>query len=530
MSFVYKIHPGIGFVRVGPSRDGYFLAPERQGESPIDIDQNGAEVAFSGYKDAQHRVRRQGARFRIFEYERVPMRGLVLRREITAEDAEIRWFVRLASSKAAGPLMSSAGHDPDERVRLVVPTSSFRNDPPQGGLPPFTRDDLVASVDLEVSGKNHRPAPHALPMASILRQPFYIGEAHTDASGRLVVLGGTGAARSWEDPPSRLRNFLNNKTWYDDIADGSVDVEITFPGESPRRVEHGSWVIMGPPDFAPMTEPLTSMLDIVEQAMNVPPPSPLTFPQDIAPILRRAANLYWVNEEPVWETLRNHLANIAQLADPSSVNEVYRTQVQQDLLKAEEQISDFRMTRRQKRMLEHWAKGRFQSDEDTARVPDDDGRLLDRASLAKGVGGGFYPGIEAGLMLRNPNIYEEFGRLTREEFEDLIPGEFGDFVTLAPGAITQRMACPWQADFNDCRSDWWPAQRPDIARYNFRHGSITEERTHWAHPTGYENTHEARLSLLENFAALGVIVPVKDAENNVVYAEVDRDPDLDAVS
>ena len=31
-----------------------------------------------------------------------------------------------------------------------------------------------------------------------------------------------------------------------------------------------------------------------------------------------------------------------------------------------------------------------------------------------------------------------------------------------PGDINAYMALPWQADFNECNTNWWPAQRPDI--------------------------------------------------------------------
>jgi hypothetical protein len=41
-------------------------------------------------------------------------------------------------------------------------------------------------------------------------------------------------------------------------------------------------------------------------------------------------------------------------------------------------------------------------------------------------------------------------------------------VRLTPGALTARMAVPWQADFKDCTmeqgADWWPGQRPNDVR------------------------------------------------------------------
>src|SRR5207244_11010013 len=33
--------------------------------------------------------------------------------------------------------------------------------------------------------------------------------------------------------------------------------------------------------------------------------------------------------------------------------------------------------------------------------------------------------------------------------------------THGPGDITKHMCVPWQADFYDCKNNWWPAARPD---------------------------------------------------------------------
>ena len=59
MATLYKIHPAIGIARVGNSPDEFFIGPERIGEEP---DPPG------GFKDAQCRVKRQAARFRIFAH------------------------------------------------------------------------------------------------------------------------------------------------------------------------------------------------------------------------------------------------------------------------------------------------------------------------------------------------------------------------------------------------------------------------------------------------------------------------------
>jgi hypothetical protein len=71
---------------------------------------------------------------------------------------------------------------------------------------------------------------------------------------------------------------------------------------------------------------------------------------------------------------------------------------------------------------------------------------LTRAALERTVGAPFYPGIEMTYIVRDPSIYAA-------------PFRFADH--LAPGDITRWMAMPWQADFFECNTFWWPAARPD---------------------------------------------------------------------
>src|SRR5262245_49139754 len=89
MATLYKIHPAIGIARVGNSPDEFFIGPERVGEQP---DPPG------GFKDAQCRIKRQAARFRIYAHHDD---GTV--QEITADEAEITWKVHLVNKKAANP-------------------------------------------------------------------------------------------------------------------------------------------------------------------------------------------------------------------------------------------------------------------------------------------------------------------------------------------------------------------------------------------------------------------------------------------
>ncbi|MER8408163.1 LodA/GoxA family CTQ-dependent oxidase [Mesorhizobium sp. M1307] len=509
MSKVYKIHPGMGIMRVGPSKLGFFLAAETGASQAIDIDTGGSDVPFTGYKDAAMMMRRQGARFRVYEYDRNDATGaLSWVREVTADDATIEWSVKLTASKAAGKLMGgTTGPDGND---TIVPGQSDRNDPPAG----FTRADLAASVDLSVTGRNAGPAPGAEPVARIVGRDLFIGEARTDAAGRLIVLAGRGVANSWETPLRRTENFLNNPTWYDDVADGSVDAIVTLPGASPVSTI-GAWVFAAPPDFAPDIYPLTTLLDIAEQAVNVPLPNPLTYPQDIEPLLKRAGNLYFVSKRNGWGIVKKLLETSTDLGKNDAGAKPQRSQLRDAVIASVSQMSRCSLTTRQQAILRSWVDGAFDEHADAGRSPSP-AEDLDRTSLEHCVGGGFLPGIEAGTVLRQATIYSEFGRITRGTFSDWN----GETYQMDPGLISSRMACPWQADFTECNTNWWPAQRPDWAGRNTAGQGVEWDRGIIV--SGNDASFESHKNMIDHFAQLGVVVR---SGNN--FIEIDRDPSLD---
>lgn len=109
----YRIHPGIGLARIGNSEaaeeEGYFIGPEVP------------DMAFTpppngSYRDSNEKVRRQGARFRIYEYtyEKQDSTDPTSVREITNAEAEIQWHVNLANLK-------SFSRDPNGGDRVAHP-------------------------------------------------------------------------------------------------------------------------------------------------------------------------------------------------------------------------------------------------------------------------------------------------------------------------------------------------------------------------------------------------------------------------
>jgi hypothetical protein len=106
--------------------------------------------------------------------------------------------------------------------------------------------------------------------------------------------------------------------------------------------------------------------------------------------------------------------------------------------------------------MSQWAEGNFDADgDDLTNTIDPEG--LDRAALEACAGGAFFPGIESGWFMRRASIYKEAFRIDHDYVDEFDPAQ----PKIGAGDISKRMALPWQADFFECRQDWWPAQRPD---------------------------------------------------------------------
>jgi hypothetical protein len=134
---------------------------------------------------------------------------------------------------------------------------------------------------------------------------------------------------------------------------------------------------------------------------------------------------------------------------------------------------------------------------------------LDQAALENLQGGAFFPGIEAGWQIRNPNLYKEPFRLDLNAASQYI----GETATIGPGHFSRQMAVPWHADFNDCRHEgdfgWWPAQRPDDALPFYG----AQQRLDWARPdTAYSNQQQrtTHADMVANWWKYGFVVQVHD--------------------
>ena len=499
-----KIHPAIGIARVGNSPDEYFVGPEIPGVN---------EPPTGGYKDAQMRVKRQAARFRIFGYDE---NGNVVK-EITAADAEIKWTLHLANKKAAwkqfdglntnAPLRNASEKN---RTKLVI-------DPGERRL------NKINSKALFDTG-------------TFYDKIVPLGEMRMDSKGHLLVLGGFG--NSGPRKNEQLTTYANNNGWHDDVSDGPVTVSVKLKGASKFTHALPAWVVCPPPDFAP---PLGNVITLYDTLLQVAidklgyliPDEP-SFTKDIYPILSKANNMKWVSmmmwkmhhkhgskpgsmesKHQVMEDIMPLITDAAfrkkvfdKLCDPNNPlagedndmpmlwSDYYHTQIRDNGEPRNEALC-----RWQYDYLEKWAGGYFHNDWVGFPIPSSTitPQGLDKAALENCVGGAFYPGIEVSWYVRD--LYGFIGpfRLSHS--------------LLSAGDITKQMAVPWQADFYDCQQDeelaWWPAQRPDDV---FVDGTIHMHKwTRW-HVTDYQG-------MVDKWHHLGFVVK-KGSE----YLETERNP------
>jgi hypothetical protein len=494
-----RIYPGIGIARLGNSPTDFFLSPEIPGIGPLELTADDTVQPVMKYKDGGGFLRRQTARFRIFEFD-----DGIAPREITAENGVvIEWRVELANEKAAAGRFVSEDTPEDQ------------NNPRNPGV---AEPRLIIKPTFgPIAGANQ--TVKASPEGTFQGQTVYLGELRTDAKGRLMVLGGRGVSASVPpglplgDGSGGGNDFANNQGWHDDVADGPVSATVRIPGQQDKVLTNGAWVIVAPPDFAPYTNGITTLYDVASQAAGVAPPRPPSFQKDVLPMLQAASGLQWVSSLDFWRTISTAYAGLAQTGAAAA-------QLRQDtlalLLNAEGNVlANFRFTDNQRQILSDWADGNFTSDFNPAPPAETltpDG--IDRASLSQAVGGGFFPGIEAGIRMTAKDMYSAPFRITTTSFSF-------NGVPQNPhaGFITRTMACPWQSDFFECAEQsattvWWPAQRP-INVFIDPAASIQKP---WIDSIP---THEA---LVDKFWKLGFVKPRPGASSPLVEAE--RDPSV----
>lgn len=461
-----RIHPAIGVARVGNAgfvnntpvtpapQENFFVGPERPFET---------SPPMGGYK-RNGRIRRQAARFRLFAYDSNDK----LIGEITSDVADIAWTAELANKKASFRRFTGLSTTTQLRNSSVSGSDRSKLEITPG---PRTLTGPNQSAAFDGGSFTDWEAGQPRPVNNI-----YLGEMQSEDSGSLLILGGEGTAKT---PWNRtIQSFVNNDGWFDTIADGPVTAKVQFKTGGAPIEAVPSWVICAPPKFAPALRNVVTLRDVlfnkaVESGWLKIPAKP-SFRYDIYPILHRAISLQWLlaaagsnhdviadsfpptpsmDPADVFRRLRSPHAgengpgqNMPQLFDDE--NEWLRNG-----------DKGLTFTPSMYEMLRRWSIGEY-IDDWTGQPPEPSAEItpegLDFAALENCSGGGFYPGIEAGWMMRDTLQYIQPFRL--------------DPTTLSAGDISRQMAVPWQADFYKCtttpgdggrRVGWWPQQRPD---------------------------------------------------------------------
>jgi L-Lysine epsilon oxidase N-terminal/L-lysine epsilon oxidase C-terminal domain len=464
----FRIYPSIGIARVGNDLTQFYIGSEIPGHPGFDVDDQGNETPITQYKVDDDQIKRQAARFRLFEVDG----GVPRPAQLPAGAA-----VRRDSGPPANPT----------RPRLVANPAQFLIDPG----PRSIAGASASGVKFDTGAYQGRQVP--------------LGELRTDKNQNLLVLGGFGFSSS---PTNQsLPSFYTNPGWHDDTSDGPVTARIRLADGSTIDDITPAWVAVGPPDYAPEIQGVVSLYDIMLQVaidqLGVPRPNPVSFTRDIFPMLLRTRRYQWVNQgaSPGWETVSD---DWPALASTSAASAALRGSNAEFVRNIESVLSSFHLTGLQHFQLQEWVAGRFQSDWQGVPQPGHtvtaDG--MTRAALQSTVGQGFFPGIEAGIIVKDPTLYS-------------VPFDFRlDHGQARPGDLTALMALPWQADFMDCAGNWWPSQRPDIARPV----ASSANTLLWARGV---TTH---LEMVHNFPKLGFITAQKDAAGNIVFAEDQRAP------
>jgi L-Lysine epsilon oxidase N-terminal/L-lysine epsilon oxidase C-terminal domain len=489
------IHPAIGIARVGNSPDEWFLGPETPGPHPM---------PSGGFKDASGRIKPQAARFRLFGLDQD---GQVVT-EVTADDADIRWSVHLANTKAAWYNFDIALDIPQAKGLPAAPlqaapdpTSSLRRnqaftDRPRLRIDPGSRSLGGANANADGTDVGAR-----FDGGRFLDIDVSLGELRTDEAGRLLVFGGDG--RSEPAIPGTIAvTFANNDLWYDDTSDGPVDATVRIAGrEIPVT---GAWVVVAPPNYAPGIQSVVTMYDVIfEAATTLEPelrPERPSFTRMIYPLFARLVQNQWVNagflRDFGWGSPSDFLApdTLQLLADPSPAQAPFRQQIF-DRFRDPSYTSmeygalppyygdgvDLPATNPRQWMavlplqyawLSQWADGDFEADWPAdgltfpAQLEDlpiaEQPAALDRAVLDECLGGPFHPGCEMTWPMRQPLTYEAPFRLRRQigaerdwgpEMTSAIAlAEDGPLTFSGPGDLTRWMAVPWQTDTSSCLS------------------------------------------------------------------------------
>lgn len=507
--YTYRIHPAIGFARVGDSPDSFYLEPTKVGGLPTEYDETGQEVPVKNFKDAGQ-IRRQAARFRIYRYEdgKNPV-------EVSACAGKglksVKWKVHMANKKSAwwnfselqgdvllGPedtdvRQSKYWKGPTLRNPTVADRKTLITDPG-----PRTLSEPGGWVELDaLSAPGDYPFVN-FPDQAITPYPVTtLGRVKMTERGELLVLGGHGNTGGPVGVP--LVSFAGGDGWFDDVGDGPVTAEIET--EEGAVLALDAWVVSASPKFAPELVNIATLadtfIDVGVRSMGLCPALygngmfnddyVASFERDIRPIFESMKGYRWVANVDAMVSAATPGFDLADAGearreqrralfsifrDPGSGKTAPELAPDHQRLFADNgfpmmpmnsgdnsirnyYIEKFMaLTPTQYHLLRQWSEGKFvlERENDWAAWASP----LDIATAGNAVGEPMAPGIEVTWTMRNPDVLTpgdpfRIKSVPRSDFylnpdrDETIAGNGCE-----AGDLTKRMAVPWQADFFDC--------------------------------------------------------------------------------
>ena len=395
MARIYKIHPGIGICRIGDATS-FFVGPERAGSPGVEIASNHSERPISNYKNAG-RIKPQGARFRVFEYEVNDTGTESLVGEVPG--TRIEWHVQVANTKAAGNELIRKSDGPR---RILIPGG-----PPRNQAITNRASLKITSSKCMISGTNQPSIK--LDQGRFLGHQVFLGEICTDNDGNLIVLGGKGMSNGIPTNPGGplppLDSFTNNDRWHDDVSDGPITARVTSADGSRSLVDAvPSWVICGPPDYAPEVQAPVTLYDVaivaaISRKWWTPPSTP-SFMTDILPVLRRSLSMRWVHEWHEWNLITDNWQALSDKSNLAIRKRAYRAIT-------EASLHEYRLPDHLEEILTKWYDGVYLDDYSPSAVVPVGPKTFDRAALDACIATSFYPGIEAGFAIGELSLYSE---------------------------------------------------------------------------------------------------------------------------
>lgn len=558
------IYPAIGVCRIGNSEQ-YFIGPEVTHRDP---------QPASTFRDSEGKLKRQAARFRVYGLNALgePVR------ELTAENAEIEWQVKLANQKSAWYQFQLAMDIPEAKD---APLSCLRN-----ATVSNRKKLVIEDGPATICGRNLNSGPIA---GTFMDIPVYLGELLTDNAGRLIVLGGLGKSASYDG--SKAITFANNEGWHDDTSDGPVTATVQLNGVT-LKVDP-AWVITAPPDYAPDQKSVRTMWDLMRdtaiKAKMLPRPARPSFMHDIFPIFQRMTQLQWVNAGFAAGFGHGGIFNyttpewIAKLSNPSpaflEVRKVladhFRVHTRDgasplpfpwlygdamDVPSSNSPRQNAALSDTQLMFLQQWAAGDFIPDYDpdykhpqqisdlpVAEQPD----MLIKASMEYCLADAFHPGCEMTWPMRNSGMYASAFRLKHAPkgwvspplSAYLDPGSVNNLLGIGQmaGDITRWMAVPWQTDTASCRSGYdrsydpylptfWPARVPNQVLSDEAYKIVvnTEKtlgerleafaaRTDWNAPLKVDPSTDPLNRMVSDFDTMGIVEMRKGVDNDPLF-------------